>query len=221
VGKRLEVRDRWTRVVGVVKDIKYESLLRPAAPIFYVPMRQAMSTSFILQARTRDGTATFRAAYERALHELDPNVVPYETVSMREQLARSLSTQRLASTLLAVFASVALALAALGLYGVMSYVVSQSTRELGLRMALGAQPRAVLALVLSRGLRLTGVGVVIGVGVALGTTRLLGDLLYKVDPRDPVVFACGLAIMVIATVIACVFPAWRAARTDLVRALRV
>jgi predicted permease len=221
VGRRLKVRDRWTQVVGLVKDIKYQSLGRPAEPLFYVPLRQRMSTGFVVQARTRNGIATFRAEYERALHELDPNVVAYETISMREQLARSTSTQRLASTVFGVFASVALVLAALGLYGVMSYVVTQSTRELGLRMALGAQPRTVLALVLSRGLQLTSVGVVIGLGVALGTTRLLGDLLYKVDPRDPVVFASGLAVMVIATSIACTLPAWRAARTDLVRALRV
>jgi ABC-type antimicrobial peptide transport system permease subunit len=88
-------------------------------------------------------------------------------------------------------------------------------------MALGAQRRDVLVLVLSRGLQLTGAGVIIGLGVALGTTRLLGDLLYKVDPRDPVVFASGLAVMVIAATVACVLPAWRAARTDLLRALRV
>jgi predicted permease len=221
VGRRLRVEEKWTRVVGIVKDIEYESLIKPPGPLFYLPMRQKVSTAFALHLRTRDDAATVRPAFTRVLRELDPNVVPFELLSMQEQVARSTSTERIAGTFLCVFAGVALVLAALGLYGVMSYVVSQSTRELGLRMALGAAPRQVLGLVLSRGLALTGVGVFVGLAVAAGTTRLFDDLLYKVSPRDPFVFALGLAIMLVAAASACVVPAWRAARTDLVTALRV
>jgi putative ABC transport system permease protein len=165
--------------------------------------------------------AVIRPELVRELHALDPNVDPYEVLTMREEVERSMSGQRIVVAVLSVFASLALGLAAIGLYGVMSYVVSQSTRELGLRMALGAMPRDVVGLVLSRGLVLTTLGVVIGGAIAFGTTRLLGDLLFKVSPRDPVVFGAALGLMLLASVLACFLPAWRAARTDLVSSLRV
>jgi ABC-type antimicrobial peptide transport system permease subunit len=114
----------------------------------------------------------------------------------------------------------ALLLATVGLYAVMSYTISQSTREFGLRMALGAGASALLRQVLLRGLALTGSGVVLGTAVALGTTRLLGNLLYRVSPRDPVVFGAALVVMAVASLAACFRPAWRAARTDPARALR-
>jgi ABC-type antimicrobial peptide transport system permease subunit len=114
----------------------------------------------------------------------------------------------------------ALLLAAVGVYGVMSYTVSQSTRELGLRMALGAESRDLLRMVLSQSALLTGAGVVAGGGAALLLTRLLGDLLYKVSPRDPVVFALAIAVMSAASIAASFVPALRASRTDPVRALR-
>jgi ABC-type antimicrobial peptide transport system permease subunit len=113
----------------------------------------------------------------------------------------------------------ALLLAAVGLYGVMSYAVSQSTRELGLRMALGAGASNLLRLVLSRGLALTGAGVLLGAAAALLLTRLLGNLLYQVSPRDPLAFGSAFAVMTV-TALACFLPAWRATRTDPMRALR-
>jgi ABC-type antimicrobial peptide transport system permease subunit len=129
-------------------------------------------------------------------------------------------TQRLAATLIAIFGAMALFLAAIGLYAVMSYSVSQGTREFGLRMALGAGAADLLRLVLSRGLLLTAGGIVIGVVAALIFTRLMTNLLFQVSPRDPVAF--GAAIVVLGTVafVACVLPAWRATRIDPVRALR-
>jgi len=139
---------------------------------------------------------------------------------MQEQLDRSTSPQMVAVTLVAVLGGLALLLAAIGLYGVMSYAVSQSTRELGLRMALGAGASNLLKLVLSRGLALTAGGVALGAAVALGLTRLLGSLLYKVSPRDPLAFGSALVVMTIASLAACFLPAWRAARTDPARALR-
>jgi putative ABC transport system permease protein len=111
-------------------------------------------------------------------------------------------------------------LAAIGLYGVMSYAVSQSTRELGLRMALGADPSNLLRLVLSRGLTLTGAGLALGLAVALGLTRLLGRLLYKVGPHDPLAFGSAFLVMIVAALAASLLPAWRATRTDPARALR-
>jgi putative ABC transport system permease protein len=140
---------------------------------------------------------------------------------MQEQLERSTSAQMLSVTLVGILGGLALVLAAIGLYAVMSYAVSQSTRELGLRMALGADPSNLVRLVLSRGLALTGAGVLLGTATALPLTRLLGNLLYKVSPRDPVAFACAFAVMALVSVAACLLPAWRAARTDPMRALRM
>jgi putative ABC transport system permease protein len=113
-----------------------------------------------------------------------------------------------------------LVLATIGLYGVMSYAVSQSTRELALRMALGAEASDLLRLVMSNGLALTAGGIVLGAGGALLLTRLLGDLLYKVSPRDPASFGLAFLVMIVASVAACFLPAWRATRTDPVQALR-
>jgi ABC-type antimicrobial peptide transport system permease subunit len=122
--------------------------------------------------------------------------------------------------MLGVFGGLALLLAAIGLYGVMSYAVSQRTRELGLRMALGAGASDLLRLVMSQGFALAAAGVLLGVAAALGLTRLMGDLLYKVSPRDPLAFGSAFVVMIVASLAACLLPAWRATRTDPVRALR-
>ena len=126
----------------------------------------------------------------------------------------------MALSLLGIFSGLALLLAAIGLYGVMAYAVSQSTRELGLRMALGAGSSDLLRLVLSKGLALTLGGVLLGAATALGTTRLLGYLLYGVSPRDPQAFGLAFLVMTSVSLAACLVPAWRATRTDPARALR-
>jgi putative ABC transport system permease protein len=123
-------------------------------------------------------------------------------------------------TLLAIFGGTALLLAAIGLYAVMSYAVSQSTRELALRMALGARVSDLLRMVMWRGLVLTAGGVVLGAIVALILTGLMGNLLYKVSPRDPIAFVSALIVMMLVALVACFLPAWRATRIDPVRALR-
>jgi putative ABC transport system permease protein len=128
---------------------------------------------------------------------------------------------RLPVTLLAIFGGMALLLAAVGLYGVMSYAVSQSTRELGLRMALGASASDLLRLVMSRGIVLTVGGVIMGSVVALALTRLIANQLYEVSPYDPVAFASAFLVMTIVALVACFFPAWRATRIDPAPALRV
>jgi len=139
---------------------------------------------------------------------------------MREQVNRSTSAQKIMVMLLIVFGGVALLLAALGLYGVISYTVSQSTRELGLRTALGATPLRLMQFIVASGLRLTALGVVIGVMIALGTTRLMGDLLFRVNPRDPIVIGIVVALTLLSSLVACLVPAWRAAQIDPGRTLR-
>jgi ABC-type antimicrobial peptide transport system permease subunit len=163
---------------------------------------------------------TITPSLVREVHALDGNLALYEVISLQEQVDRSTSPQLVAVTLVSVLGGLALLLAAIGLYGVMSYAVSQSSRELGLRMALGAGVSNLLRLVISRGLALTMSGVLLGAGVALGLTRLMGNLLYKVSPRDPLAFGSALAVMTTVSLLACLLPAWRATRIDPARTLR-
>jgi ABC-type antimicrobial peptide transport system permease subunit len=156
----------------------------------------------------------------REIHALDANVAPGELITMREQIDRTTASQRIAVTILVVFGGLALILAAVGLYGVMAATVSQSTRELALRIALGATTSDLMRLVVSKGLVLTTIGVAVGGLAALQLTRLLGYLLYKVNPRDPLAFAAAIAVVIGTSLAACVVPAWRATRTDPIQALR-
>jgi len=220
IGERVQVKGRWMQVVGLAKDSKYQSVRETPKPFFYVPLRQNFSRGAGLFIRTRLSPETMATALAREVHALDGNLAIFEVITLQEQVDRSTSPQQVAVTLVGVLGGLALLLATIGLYGVMSYAVSQSTRELGLRMALGAGASNLWQLVLSRGLGLTAGGVLLGATVALGLTRLLGNLLYKVSPRDPLAFGSAFVVMTIAALAACFLPAWRATRTDPARALR-
>jgi predicted permease len=220
IGQRLKVKDRWLQIVGVAKNVKYENKLELPRTFFYVPMRQNFLESNAFLIRTRETPGAIRAALAREVHALDPNLAPTAPFRVQEQVERKGYTQRLAATLIAIFGAIALFLAAIGLYAVMSYFVSQSARELGLRMALGANARDLLRLVVSRGLKLTAAGIVIGGIAALILTRLMGNLLYKVSPHDPLAFGSAFGVITIASLAACFLPAWRATRIDPVQALR-
>ena len=219
VGSRLQAKGRWLRVVGIAKTSKYRNLTETPQPFFYVPMRQSVMGSGLTIRSTLD-SETISKALVREVHALDANLAPDELISKKKQVERTTGTQRVAAMMLALFGTVALLLAAIGLYGVMAYAVSQGTREMGLRMALGATPSNLLRLVLSHGLRLTMGGIVLGAAAAWGLTRLLGYLLYKVDPRDPMAFGIALLVMTVAALAACFLPAWRATRTNPLVALR-
>ncbi len=221
VGKRLQVKGQWMRVVGVAKLTKYSTFAEPPKPFFYVPLRQNFSVRASLNIRTLVDPGTMAAALAREIHVLDANLAPSEVITMRESVNRTaLASQQIVVALLGIFGGLALLLAAIGLYGLMSYAVSQSKRDLGIRMALGAGRSDLLWLVMSHGLALTAGGVVLGAAVAMGLTRLIGDLLYKVSPHDPLAFGSAFVVMVIASWAACFLPAWRAMRIDPVRALR-
>jgi macrolide transport system ATP-binding/permease protein len=220
VGQRLQVKGKWLKVVGIAKTSKYRTLMETPKAFFYVPLRQYFSIPVNLNVRTRLGAATMSAALAHELHALDASLAVSEVITMREQVDRMSWTQRAAVVLLGIFGGLALMLAAIGLYGVMSYAVSQRKRELGLRMALGANSSDLLQLVLSQGLALTAGGVVLGAVAALGLTNLIANLLYKVSPFDPTAFLAAFAVMAIVSSLACFIPARRATRTDPVRALR-
>ncbi len=220
VGLRLQLQGRWLAVVGLVKDSKYSTLREAPKPFFYTALRQSPPGGQSLQIRTGLDPQVVASALAREVKAIDANLAPGEVLTMQEEIERKSWSQRAAVSLLAIFGGVALLLAGVGLYGVLSYAVAQSTREFGLRMALGAGASHLLRLVLSRGLGLTVLGVGLGGAVALGLTRLLGDLLYKVSPRDPESFVSALVVMGITAIAACFLPAWRATRIDPVRALR-
>jgi macrolide transport system ATP-binding/permease protein len=219
VGSRVQVKGRWMQVVGIAKMSKYRNLAEARKPFFYVAMRQNIN-GLNLNIRTSLSADAMTKALVREIHTLDANLAPGEVITMQEQVDRTTAVQRVAGTMLGVFAGLALLLAAVGLYGVMSYTVSQRTRELALRMALGASTSNVLRLVLWHGIALTAGGVVLGLVAALNLTRLMGNLLYNVSPRDPLAFGSAFAVMAIAALAACFLPAFRAARADPVRALR-
>ena len=219
-GLRLQVKGRWARVVGVVADSKYESMAEAPRPFFYVPLRQDFDREPDLYIRTTQSPQSTLATVLREVHALDSNLALYEMITLQEQVNRAAAPQVVAFSLVSTLGGLALLLAAVGLYGVMSNSVAQSTRELGLRMALGADAASLVRLVISRGLRLTAGGVLLGVVAALALTRLLGKLLFSVSPHDPRVFGSALAVMAITTISACLLPAWRAGRTDPARVLR-
>ena len=220
IGQRLQVKGNWVQVIGIAADSKYSSLRENGEPFFYVPLRQSFAIEPNIHIRTRQPLQTVQTALIREVRALDPNLALSEMMTLEEQVNRSTSHELVAVTLVALFGGLAVLLASIGLYGVMSCTVSQSTRELGLRMALGAGASNVLRLVLSRGLLLTTTGLIIGLALALPLTRLLGDLLYQESPRDPLAFAAAFGVMIVASAAACFLPAWRATRTDPMRALR-
>jgi putative ABC transport system permease protein len=221
LGQRLKVKDTWMQIVGIMKTTNYRTKLEKPLPFFYVPVRQNFFVQNTFLIRTRETPGAIMDAMAREIHALDPTLAPIAPARLQEQIDRISYAQRLAVALVALFGGMALFLAAIGLYAVMSYSVSQTTRELGMRMALGADATAILRLVISRGLRLTAVGIVIGVIAAILLTRLMGNLLYKVSPRDPIAFVSALLILIVVALTACLFPAWRATRIDPVRALRI
>ena len=220
LGQRLKVKDKWVQIVGIAKNANYRTKLETPAPFFYVPLRQNFRVQNSLLIRTRETPGALMNALAREVHALDPNLAPWPANRLQEQVDEMSYSQRLAVMLVSIFGAMALFLAAIGLYAVISYSVSQGTRELGLRMALGAGTGDLLRLVVSWGLRLTIAGIVIGAIAAVLLTRLMGNLLYKVSPRDPLAFGLAFLVMAIVAFIACFMPAWRASRIDPVQALR-
>jgi predicted permease len=220
VGERVRVKDNWRRVVGVVKNSKYEDMREERKPFFYVPLRQAPSMRGSLNIRTLLSPQAIASALAREVRALDGNLAMNELITLQEQVDRSTSPQKAALILLEVLGSVAVLLAGVGIYGVVSYAVSQNSRELGLRMALGARAPDLVHVVISHCLLLIAGGIALGMAAALVSSRLLGVYLYLVSPCDPLAFGSATIMMVLLALMASLIPAWRAVHIDPARALR-
>jgi putative ABC transport system permease protein len=225
IGKRLkqgfpEDPNPWREVIGVVANVKFYGAELGVPRQAYLPLAQAPQPSVSLVVRTAGDPLQAAAAVERAVHAVEKDAPVFVIRSMDQLLGNSLAQRRLTLTLLSSFAALALLLAAVGAYGVVSHSVKQRTHELGVRMALGAQRRDVLKLVLAQGLKLTLLGVGIGLLAAFALTRWMETLLFSVRPADPLTFTVIAAVLTLVSLAACWIPARRAAKVDPLVALR-
>jgi putative ABC transport system permease protein len=222
VGKRLKLfGDKASReVVGVVKDTRFDSLLEDHKPYLYLPLSQNYTPAVTLYVRTAGDPAAVTAAVRREVQSLDSTLPVFDVRTLREQTDRSLWAERATAVLLMLFGVLALALAASGIFGVVSYFVSQRTRDIGIRIALGARWSHVISFVMKEGLLLVGVGILLGAGAALALARLLGSMLFGVSPYDPFAFIAAPLVLIVVAAIASYVPARRATKVDPLYALR-
>ena len=210
----------WRTVIGVAADVKYLRIDESPRPYLYVPYQQSYRPGMILHTR---GPAPVDVLVNQArahVAALDPDLPILSARPLAEGISGALILLDLAAAMLFVFGVAGMALAGMGTYGLVSYTVKQSTREIGIRMVLGASGLAVVRRFLGRGLRLGAAGAALGIGVALGGSRLLGSVLFGVSATDGISFARALAIVLGAVIVATLVPAWRAARTNPLSALR-
>jgi predicted permease len=210
----------WQTIVGVVGDVRQHSLSKPPEPMLYVPYAQDPWTFMTVAVRTASPPASAATALISAIRNVDPEEAVDRLRTMDEVVSRSVASKRSLLALIAAFSGVALLLAGVGVFGVVSFSVAQRTREIGIRLALGALPKQVLRSVLLDGLRLAAIGIAVGALGALALRRALSHLLYAVNPSDPATFLL-VAVALLATVLAaCWIPARRATRVDPMEALR-
>jgi len=212
----------WITVVGIVGDVKRDSLSGSAEPSLYLPMSQSFGQEMMVVVRAAPGADAGRiaSALRGAVAEIDPTVPVSDVRSLEGLVADSAARARFAATLLALFAAVALLLGAAGIYGLMTFAVSRRTREIGVRMALGATSRGVLRMVLSESAAVTAGGVLLGIAGALASDRLVRGLLFGVSATDVTVLAAVAALLAVVAIVAALGPARRASRVDPLRAIR-
>jgi len=212
--------EKWITIVGVVADTKLYGLDNPARLEVYSPYRQHPSADMNLVVRSPMDPASLTSAIRAAVAAIDKDQPIFDVHTMQQLVDDSISTRRLTLVLLGIFSALALMLAAIGIYGVMAYSVALRTQEIGIRMALGAQQKDVLRLILGQGARIAFFGVAIGLGAAAALARLLSSLLYSVSTSDPITFAAVSVLLLAIALLACYVPARRALRVDPIIALR-
>ena len=216
----------WVTVVGVVGDVRHNGITDVIKEKFYVPHTQWHLSvgnairSMTLVLRTDGSPAALAAPVREAIRQMDPNLPVADVRGMDDVVGSALSAPTFMSVLLSIFAALALSLSAIGIYGVLSYVVSRRTREIGIRVAIGADRARVLRMVLGSGVSLALVGIAAGLALAFAVTRLLRGLLHGVTPADPSTFAAVALALTAVAAVASLVPAWRASRVDPVVALK-
>jgi predicted permease len=214
------VKNKPIEIVGVVRDAKYNNLRAEAKPMFYLSIQQVSSTLGTLEVRSREPLATLAGPVRNALLEVTRDVMIRRVVTLSDHVDQTLAIERMLATLCTFFGALALLLAAVGLYGVLSYAVAQRTQEIGIRMALGATGRNVLWLVLRQSLRVVVIGIALGLSLALVCTRLLSTFLYGLSPTDPLAIVLSLLLLILVALVACYLPARRATKVDPMVALK-
>ncbi|HEY4102040.1 MAG TPA: ABC transporter permease [Gemmatimonadales bacterium] len=224
IGKAVKIYqggfDKGATVIGIVGDVRFGTIDSVARPDSYISTGQSHVERLVIFLRTSVDPASVSSAARRAIAEIAPGNPVYDIRTMAARVGNATAQARFSALLLAIFAAVALALAVMGIYGVMSFGVVQRTREIGIRMALGAERGSVVGMVMAEGARLAGVGGVIGVAAALALTRVLRSLLYDVAPSDPATYAGVVLVVAAAVVVASWIPARRAASVEPTEALR-
>jgi predicted permease len=208
----------WRQVIGVVGDVRQRGLTQKAQPEAYDPLYAPRRLFLALHTSVPPSSVT--PAVRRALARIDSSLALYRARTMDDLVDDNSQGQRFLSSLVGSFAGLAALLAALGIYGVLSYAVTQRTREIGIRMSLGASRARVLGEVLREGMVLASAGFALGIAGAFAAGRLMESLLHELKPRDPAIFAATAALLAVVTLLACYIPARRAARLDPMRALR-
>ncbi len=223
VGKRILITSKkyqWTEVIGLAGDERTVGIGQPAKPMLYVPFHRAPRPAMGILVRTEGDPGSRLRAIQQAVWSVDPTRPVYSAVRLEKLVADSISVQRLTLTVASALGAAAMLLTVVGIFGVVSYATARRTREIGIRAALGARPRDVLALVLRDGLGMVCAGVALGAIVASGAARALSGLLYAVTPTDPLTFIASAVVLLLAAGLACWLPARRAAQVDPVTALR-
>ena len=216
-GRDAEVK---AEIVGVIRDVKTNGLSVPAPDEVYYPYRQLARPGMAVVARTEGDAAALQPVIRTAVADVDKDQPISFFATLENNVSQSLGAQRIVASLTAGFAGLALALSAVGLYSVLAYAVSQRTSELGIRMALGAQPMQVIRLVMGNGLQLVAIGLAIGLAGAAGAARLIQTLLFNVQPLDPLVYLGVAVVFTFIASLACLVPSMRASRIDPLVALR-
>jgi putative ABC transport system permease protein len=207
-------------IVGVVGDIRNRTLNTEPKPAYYVPQTQVPFSQMAVVVKTSNEPRGLISGLTKEVAAMDADLPLFGVKTMREYLSASVAGPRFNTTLLSIFAGVALVLTLVGLYGVMSYSVAQRTNEIGIRLALGAQTRDVLWMIVKQGSILIALGLGFGLAGAYAATRVISSLLFGVTAKDPFTFAAAAVLLAIVALLACYIPAWRATKVDPLQALR-
>lgn len=223
IGRGLDIgngTDGFCEIVGIVGNVRHGGLEANAAPTMYVPYRQDVFSTMWLVVRTDRDPAELIADARKTVRDVDPGLPAYSMTPLRDVLTESVAQRRFSMLLLAAFALTALFLAGVGIYGVVGYSVSQRTQEIGVRLAIGAERRDVLALVVGGGMKLAVAGVVVGLFAALALAQLITAMLFNVTPFDPASYAVTAGVLLAIAALACYLPARRAMKVDPLVAIR-